>query len=255
MAENPLVFQNGRYEIDFAGLERQLADPGNKLLLLCSPHNPVGRVWTREELAKVSALCQKYAVDVLADEIHNDLVFKGHRHTVFASLGGPVANQSVTFMAASKTFNIAGLNFSFIVVPDKRRRALVDGWLTRLHLRGSNIFGVLATEAAYREGEAWLEALLAYLEGNADALVGFVRTRLPGVKVVKPEGTYLAWLDFRAFFTDAKRLDHFLVHEAKVGFNSGKTFGSQGQGFARLNFATQRRVVLEAMSRLEKALR
>jgi cystathionine beta-lyase len=199
-------------------------------------------------------LCQKHNVDVLSDEIHSDLVYRNHKHTVFASLGAPVCKQSVTFMAASKTFNIAGLNFSFIVVPCKRRRALIEAEFTRLHIRRNNLFGVLASEAAYAEGDEWLDALLGYLENNADTLAEFTEKRLPKVKLVKPEGTYLAWLDFRAYFSTAKELDEFLVQEAKVGLNSGKTFGRQGEGFARINIATQRSVLLEALTRIEKAL-
>ena len=254
VVENPLVFKNGRHEMDFEDLEQKLAQPHNKLLLLCSPHNPVGRVWSKEELTKVYELCQTYKVDVLSDEIHNDLVFAGHQHTVFASLGTPVCKQAVTFMAASKTFNIAGLNLSFIVVPCKRRRALINDWINKLHINRNNLFSVLATEAAYGEGDAWLNALLAYLEKNADTLVEFIETRLPRVKVIKPEGTYLAWLDFRAYFTDGHELQQFLVHTAKVGLNPGENFGSQGTGFARINFATQRSVLLEALTRIEQAL-
>ncbi|EIW17187.1 MULTISPECIES: MalY/PatB family protein [Pelosinus] len=252
--ENPLLSKNGRYEIDFEDLEQKLAEPNNKLLLLCSPHNPVGRVWSREELKKVYELCQKYEVDVLADEIHNDLVFQGHKHTVFASLGTPVCKQSVTFMAASKTFNVAGLNFSFIIVPCKRRRGLIQNWITKLHISRNNVFGGIGTEAAYRDGEAWLDALLIYLEKNADTLVDFIQTRLPEVKVSKPEGTYLVWLDFRAYFTNDKELQKFLVQTAKVGLNAGRNFGTQGEGFARINIATQRSVLLEALTRIENAL-
>ncbi|MBP2626995.1 MAG: Cystathionine beta-lyase [Firmicutes bacterium] len=255
VVENPLVFKDGRYEIDFEDLEGKLSNHKNKLLILCSPHNPVGRVWREEELKKIYELCQEYKVDVLSDEIHNDLVFDRHKHTVFASLGTPVCKESVTFMAASKTFNVAGLNFSYIIVPCKRRRALIERWMQRLHMNRNNLFGVLATEVAYQEGDAWLDALLAYLEKNADTLVEFVRERLPNVKVIKPEGTYLAWLDFRAYFTDAKELEKFLVHTAKVGLNPGKNFGSQGAGFARINFATQRSVLLEGLTRIEKALK
>jgi cystathionine beta-lyase len=254
VVENPLVFNNGRYEMDFEDLEQKLADPKNKLLLLCSPHNPVGRVWSREELKKVYELCQKYEIDVLSDEIHNDLVYQGHKHTVFASFGTPVCKQSVTFMAASKTFNIAGLNFSFIIAPCKRRRALIQAWITKLHISRNNIFGGIGTEAAYRQGDVWLDALLIYLEKNADTLVDFVQTRLPNVKVTKPEGTYLAWLDFRAYFKKDKELQNFLVHKAKVGLNAGKNFGTQGEGFARINMATQQSILLEALIRIEKAL-
>jgi len=254
VVENPLLVKNGHYEIDFEDLEEKLSHPKNKLLLLCSPHNPVGRVWTEDELRKIYELCQKYEVDVLSDEIHNDLVFDGHKHTVFASLGAPVIKQSVTFMAASKTFNIAGLNFSYIIVPCKRRRALIERWLQKLHMNRNNLFGVLGTEVAYQEGDAWLDTLLSYLEKNADTLVEFVQKRLPHVKVNKPEGTYLAWLDFRAYFSDAKELEHFLVHTAKVGLNPGKNFGRQGEGFARINLGTQRSVLVEALERIEKAL-
>lgn len=254
IVENPLLDHDGYYTIDYADLEQKLANPNNKLLLLCSPHNPVGRVWSRSELAKVYELCQKYHVDVLADEIHSDLVYREHRHTVFASLGDPVCKQSVTFMAASKTFNLAGLNLSFIVAPCKRRRALIAAEFGRLHLRRNNLFGVLAAEAAYASGDAWLDALLAYLETNADILIEFVKTRLSKLRIVKPEGTYLAWLDFRAYFPGNKELHDFLVQKAKVGLNQGTTFGSQGEGFARLNFATQRSVLLEALQRIERAL-
>lgn len=254
IVENPLLEHNGHYEIDFDDLEKKLADPNNKLLLFCSPHNPVGRVWTRAELNRVYELCQKYEVTVLADEIHHDLVYAGHRHTVFASLGESASKQSVTFMAASKTFNIAGLNFSFIVVPCQRRRSLIRRWFTRLHLNRNNLFGVAATETAYREGEAWLDVLLPYLEQNADTLVDFIQSRLPKIKVTKPEGTFLAWLDFRAYFTSAQELEKFLVYQAKVGLNPGKNFGCQGEGFARINFATQRSVLLEGLTRIEKAL-
>ena len=254
VVENPLISRDGHYEIDFVDLEQKLADPQNKLLLFCSPHNPVGRVWSREELSKVYALCQKYRVDVLSDEIHADLVFKGHRHTALASLGEPVCKESVTFMAASKTFNVAGLNFSFMIVPCAQRRALIDKCFAKLHISRENLFGALATETAYREGEEWLDALLDYLEANVDFLIGFVEQRVPGIKVVKPEGTYLAWLDFRAYFTCARDLQYFLVHKAKVGLNSGIAFGRQGEGFARLNFATQQSGLLEALRRIEVAI-
>jgi cystathionine beta-lyase len=254
IVENPLISKNGRYEMDFDDLEQKLAAGKSKLLLFCSPHNPVGRVWTKQELTTLSELCQKYGANILSDEIHNDLVFRGHPHTVLASLGTPVGRESVTFMAASKTFNLAGLNFSFMVIPSPQKRALIDGWLNRLHIRRNNLFGALATEAAFREGDAWLDALLPYLEGNADTIVEFVQQRLSGVKVVKPEGTYLAWLDFRAHIPDPKELDRFLVQKAKVGLNRGEIFGRQGEGFARLNFAAPRSRVLEALRRIEGAL-
>ena len=255
LVENPLIDHNGHYQMDFADLEQKLAQPRNKILLLCNPHNPVGRVWSREELKKVYDLCQRYNVDVLSDEIHSDLVYEGHRHTVFASLGTPVCQQSVTFLAASKTFNVAGLNFSFIIVPCSQRRRRLTTWFQKLHISRGKLFGAPAAEAAYREGEGWLNALLVYLEKNADTLVEFVNTRLPGVRAVKPEGTYLAWLDFRDYYPNGAELEKFLVDKAKVGLNAGIKFGRQGNGFARLNFATQRNVLLEGLARIENALR
>jgi len=254
MVENPLLFSNGRYEIDFKHLEQTLADRKNRLLLLCSPHNPVGRVWTRDELTRVYQLCRQNKVDVLADEIHCDVVFGGHKHTVFASLATPVSEQCITFMSASKTFNLPGLNCSFMVIPCQRRRSLVDGWLNRLHISRNNLFGVLAMEAAFRNGDSWLDTLLPYLEENVNMMIDFARTRLPGVKVIKPEGTYMAWLDFREHFTSATELDDFLMQKAKVGINRGVTFGRQGEGFARLNFAVPRSRLLEALTRIEKAI-
>lgn len=254
IVENPLINNEGYYEIDFDDLEKKLADPANTLLLLCSPHNPVGRVWTTEELTKIHQLCETYKVDILSDEIHSDVIYSGHKHTVLANLGQAAAERTVTFMAASKTFNVAGLNLSFIVVPCQQRREQIKDWFNRMHMTRNNLFGVLAAEAAYREGEAWLDALLPYLEQNAATLVEFVQTRLPKIKVHKPEGTYLAWLDFRAYFTDAQELDKFLIQQAKVGLNSGLTFGQQGAGFARLNLATQRSILIAALKRIETAI-
>ena len=255
IVENPLVLTDGRYEIDFADLKQKLADPQNTMLLLCSPHNPSGRVWSQDELRRVRELCRQYDVEVLSDEIHSDLVYAGHRHTVFATLGGSAEEAGVTFMAASKTFNVAGLNLSFTVVPDSQRRAKIHAWINRVQIGRNNLFGVLGTEAAYRTGEVWLEEQLRYLAGNADSLVDFVQNRLPGVRVHKPEATYLAWLDFRDRFPNARKLRYFLAHQAEVGLNPGETFGSAGEGFARLNFATQRGNLLEALTRIEKALK
>jgi cystathionine beta-lyase len=157
-------------------------------------------------------------------------------------------------MSASKTFSLPGLNCSFMVIPCQRRCSLIDGWLNRLHIRRNNLFGVLAMEAAFRNGDSWLDALLPYLEENANMMIKYAQSRLPGVDVIKPEGTYLAWLDFRKHFTSATELDDFLMQKAKVGINRGITFGRQGEGFARLNFAVPRSRLLEALTRIEKAI-
>ena len=255
VVENPLLQINGRYEMDFADLEKKMAEANNKVLLLCSPHNPTGRVWSRDELSRVLALAQRYQVTVLSDEIHSDIVYKGHRHIPLASLAGERSDNIVTFMAASKTFNVAGLNLSYLVCSCPEKRKLLDSWLGRLHLRRNNLFGVLATEAAYRQGEEWLGGLLEYLDGNAQMVQTFLAEKLPDVAMVKPEGTYLLWLDFRRCIPIGAELERFLVEKCKVGLNGGRSFGSQGNGFARLNIATSRTVLREALERIENGLR
>ena len=254
VVENSLIERNGYYEIDFVDLEAKLAEPQNKVLLFCSPHNPVGRVWKKEELQRIQNLCRQYEVDVLCDEIHNDLIYSEHEHTVLAYLQEDVWKQTITFMAASKTFNIAGLNFSYAIIPCSRRRKKFVSWLSRMHLNRNNLFGVLATQAAYENGEEWLEELLRYVEENANVLSRFVQERLPQVQTVKPEGTYLAWLDFRKVFSSGDELRNFLINQAQIGLNDGSSFGLQGEGFARINLATQRSLLLEALQRIEKSL-
>ncbi len=255
VVENPLRLQNGRYEIDFADLEEKMANPNNTLLLLCSPHNPIGRVWSREELTAIQALARRYQVTILADEIHSDIVYRGRRHIPLASIEGGASDNIVTFMAASKTFNVAGLNLSYVVVPCPQKRKQLDNWIGRMHLRRNNLFSVLATEAAYRQGGEWLDALLPYLAANAEYAAQFLQERLPEVAMVKPEGTYLIWLDFNKYFSNSCELDRFMVQEANVGLNSGQSFGRQGEGFVRFNIATSRRILHEALERIERALK
>lgn len=255
VVKNELVFNKGRYEINFVDLEEKFADKNNRIFLLCSPHNPVGRVWTKSELEKIHKLAIKYNIQVLSDEIHSDIVYEGHKHTVFASLAKAENSEVVTFMAASKTFNIAGLNTSYVIIPCGYKRELIRGQINRLHINRNNIFGVLATKEVYKSGEEWLKNLLLYLEKNADTLVEFIETRLPKIKVVKPEGTFLAWLDFSAYFDRSDELNKFLIEKAHLGLNPGIAFGEQGECFARLNFATSRNILLEALLQLEAALK
>lgn len=254
LVENPLVERGGRWEMDLAGLERKL-DPAVKLLILCSPHNPVGRVWTRDELLALGELCLRHSVTILADEIHCDLVFSGHRHTPFATLGPEFARASVTFFSPSKTFNIAGTYTSLAALPDPDKRKRYGDLLAALDINEGNLFGLTAAEAAYNTGENWLDSLLPYLEGNADLLADFVRREMPGVKVEKPEGTYLAWLDFRAIFADHAALKQFLIRDAKVGLSDGLAFGRQGEGFARFNFACPRALLEEGLTRIAAAFK
>jgi cystathionine beta-lyase len=253
IVENALKNTNGHYEFDFDDLEAKL-DDRVKMLILCSPHNPVGRVWSEAELRRLADICLKHHIIVLADEIHQDLVFSRSKHTTFASLSPEIANATVTCIAASKTFNVAGLNTSFIITPDPEKRKKLNRFLHNLEIEKTTIFGGTAAEAAYYHGEEWLEELLIYLEANADYIVEYVAQHLPGVKVVKPEGTYLIWLDFRELFPSSAALSQFLIKEAKVGLNDGGSFGSQGEGFARLNFGCPRAIIQEALQRISQAI-
>jgi cystathionine beta-lyase len=254
VVENPLRERNGRWEMDLADLESKLG-PDVKMFVLCSPHNPVGRVWTRDELLALGDVCLRHDVTIVADEIHCDLVFAGHRHVPFATLGPELAGRCVTFFSPSKTFNIAGTYTSLAVVSDPARREKYFGLLAGVGISAGNLFGLAAAEAAFATGEDWLDSLLPYLEANADLLTAFAGRELPGVSVTKPEGTYLAWLDFRERFADHTALKRFLIEDAKVGLNDGLTFGRQGKGFARFNFACPRKLMLEGLERIAAALR
>jgi len=250
--ENPLVLAGDRYVMDLDGLERRAAE-GARLLLLCSPHNPVGRVWTANELRSVLAIARRHGLTVVADEIHHDLIYPGHRHTALAALAGDPAD-IVTTVAPSKTFNIPGLGLSALVVPDPARRAALNRVFGELHVGAGNPFGIAAFVAAYRHGGPWLDALLAYLAGSRDLVLDFVAERLPGIRAIVPEGTYLIWLDCRGLGLDDAALKAFFVGQARVGMNPGITFGRGGSGFMRLNLGAPRVVVVEALERIAGAL-
>ena len=251
IASNPLVPADGRYQIDFDGLDDALK--GSRLLILCSPHNPVGRVWTRAELERLGELCLRRGVLVIADEIHCDLVFDGHRHVPFASLGPELAQISFTCVAPSKTFNVAGLYTACIVIPDAAKRERYEAAVRDLSIGGANPFGAAALEAAYRHGDEWLEQLLVYLDGNARLVESHIRERIPEIRVRRPEGTYLAWLDCRGLGLTPERLDDWMRREARVGMDEGYKFGAGGEGFLRFNFGCPRPLVREALARLERA--
>lgn len=242
---------DGRYGLDLEAFERAIR-PDTRMFLLCNPHNPVGRVWTREELAGMAEVCLRRGLGICADEIHGDLVFSGHRHVPMASLGPEIAARTITLLAPSKTFNLAGLKSAVAVIPDA---ALRERFLAaRLDLVPAvNILGYVATTVAYRDGEPWLKALLGYLEASRDTLAEAVRTRLPGVAMAPPEGTYLGWLDCRAALPDDDPYRVFL-ERARVALNDGATFGRPGRGFVRLNFGCPRATLLQALDRMARAL-
>ncbi len=253
VVENTLLQEGDRYVIDFDQLT-QLAQAGAKLLLLCNPHNPVGRSWTPEELRKLSQICLEYQIILISDEIHGDLIFKGHRHTPVASLSPEVSRNTVTLTAPSKTFNIAGLNTAVAIVADENLRKKLQHMLEMLHISGGNLFGILALDAAYRHGEDWLVELLLYLESNADYLVGFLAERVPQIQVRKPECTYLAWLDCRQLGMNVVELKRFFTLEAKVGLNAGYAFGTAGEGFMRLNFGCSRAMLQQGLEQIGQAV-
>ena len=255
LVENELRNVNGHYEMDMDAFEAQIKSSGAKVFVLCSPHNPVGRVWTDAELRQMAECCLKHDVIICSDEIHADIVFRGARHIPTATLSTEIAARTVSCFAASKTFNIAGLNTAFAVIPDPDIRAAFQRVKHNVGNPEPNLMGVIATEAAYRHGAAWLDALLEYLKGNYDFLTRFLQERMPQITAAKSEGTYLAWLDCRNLgLTDAELHDLFM-NKARVWLNDGTMFGSGGSGFQRLNFACPRATLEMALTRIERAVK
>ena len=258
IVNNQLKLINGRYEMDYEDLEHQfharigmLPVPNRiKAIMLCNPHNPVGRLWNKEELTKLGDIAIKHGVVVISDEIHCELLFKDHQHTPFASISEVFEQNSIVCMSPSKTFNLAGLEVSSIIIPNKKLRHLFINTRTGI-LPEPNLFGYTALEAAYRFGDEWLDQLLDYLQGNLDFLLKYFANRIPKIKVIKPQGTYLIWLDCRDLGMDDMTLRNFMRDKAKVGFDDGFLFGSGGSGFQRMNIACPRPIIEEALIRIE----
>ena len=237
LVNSPLVLKDGHYEIDFVDFEQKITSKNVKLFLLCNPHNPAGRVYTRDELQKMATICLQHGVTIVADEIHNDFIRKGYEHTVLASLGNDIAQHVVTCTAPSKTFNLAGLQISNIFIENESMRQKFRATIDHAGYSQPNALGMFAAQAAYEKGLPWLEALRDYLEQNYQKTKAFLAQHLPKVTLIEPEGTYLLWLDFRAYGLSAKELDHLIVHEANLWLDSGHIFGKDGEGFERLNIA------------------
>ncbi len=249
---NPLRYDGERYTIDFADLEAKAASA--KMLILCSPHNPVGRVWLRDELVRLGEVCLRHGVLVISDEVHADLVLGDVPHTPFASISEEFAHHSATCVSPSKTFNLAGMQTAVAIIADPELRRAYDRWLHDYHLWGLNPLALTALVAAYTHGDEWLEQLLAYLRANAALVVSFVRDRMPELRVQPPEATYLMWLDCRALGMTGSALERFFVEEAGLGLDGGHQFGVGGDGFLRLNIATARSRLVQALERMENAL-
>jgi len=254
VAENPLLLEGGRYCLNLEGLER-LLDRRTRLLVLCSPHNPVGRVWDREELEGLVALCRRKGVIIVSDEIHHDLVLGGHRHTPTAAVSEAAAEITVTLTSATKSFNLAGLGGSFAIAANRelRRRIRIVG--DGLWSSVANVFAAEAAEAAYRHGEPWLEALLHYVEGNYHFLVEYLGKRLQTARVIPLEGTYLAWVDLRGLGLSDAELRQRILERGQVWLDDGPMFGTGGEGFQRINLACPRAILEQALERMTAALR
>ena len=243
---------DGSYAVDWQAFEAAFT-PETRMFLLCNPHNPVGRVFRQDELECMAEICLRHGVTICSDEIHSDLLFSGQRHIPIASLGAEIARNTITLIAPSKTYNIAGLECAVAIIPNESlRRRFRHANKGLVH--GANLMGWVAAIAAYRDGQEWLDQLLVYLEGNRDCLYDFVQNELPGVKMARPEGTYLAWLDCRGAGAGSDPCDFFLK-QAKVALNDGKTFGRGGEGFVRLNFGCPRSMLMEALKRMKTALK
>lgn len=246
---SPLVFADNTYTIDYEDLERKAADTKVKVMLLCNPHNPAGRVWRREELVRIGEICIRHDVTVVSDEIHCELVFPGHHYTPFASISEDFLHHSVTCISPSKAFNIAGLQIANIVCADANRREKIDQAINANEVCDVNPFGVIATQAAYNEGEEWLNQLIEYLHVNYLYMQEFCREHLPEFPVAILEGTYLVWMDCRKLGISSEELERRLVTEARLWLNAGTMYGAEGKGFMRWNIACPRNTLTEGLKR------
>ena len=254
VVRNVLQSDSGRYEMDYYDLAEKVSDPAVKMLVLCSPHNPVGRVWSRDELVRLGELCLENDVLVVSDEIHCDLVYSGYKFVPFASISDEFAQHSVACVAPSKTFNLAGLQTSNIIIANEKLRAEFAKTLGSVGLHGANTFGQVALQAAFNEGEEWLDQVLEYVEGNLRFLQAYVAEHIPQITAVPPEGTYLVWLDCRRLGVDKWELKELMLEKARVHLNDGFSFGPEGEGFLRMNLACPQSIVAEALERMRDAI-
>jgi len=254
VVSNPLKLTDGVYRMDFEDLKKKI-DQGAKTMILCNPHNPIGKVWLKEDLETLTQILIDKDVTLISDEIHSDLIFKGHKHIPIASLNDEIKSRTITCMAPSKTFNLAGLQSSIIVVSNPDIKAKLVEKFENMDMKHNNCFGQIAFEAAYNEGEEWLEQVVEYIEANAEYVDGYIKEHIHEIKTYKPEGTYLMWLDCRALGMKQDMLEKFMASHAKVGLTSGIFFGEDGEGFMRINLATTRETVEKGIHQIENAIR
>ena len=251
---SPLVkLDDGSYVMDYEDIEAKIKDV--KVFILCNPHNPVGRVWTREELTRLGEICLKHNVLVISDEIHSDIILKNHKHTPFASISKEFSENTITCMAPTKTFNLAGLQSSFLVISNPYYYEVMDKAFSILDIKRNNAFSLVATEAAYNYGEDWLYELIKYIEDNVDFAIDYIKNHIPQLKVKKPEGTYLLWVDFSNLNVDKEDLKNALINKGRIALSDGSSFGIGGDGYYRINLACPRSMVLEGLKRIEFAIK
>ncbi|TDL80494.1 MalY/PatB family protein [Peribacillus frigoritolerans] len=255
LLSNSLIYSNGTYTMNFEDFEEKASRPNTKIFILCSPHNPVGRVWTKEELRKIGEICEKHGVYVISDEMHGDLTYSGYKHTPFATVHPGHLKFSITCAAPSKTFNIAGMQSSIFIIPNKAVKEKYEKLLMGYGLMRPNAFAVEGTIAAYYKGLPWLEDVRSYLECNLQYVCSFLEQNIPSIKVVKPEATHLIWLDCRDLGIPHDELHHFFLEHARVRLDEGMKFGKGGYGFERINIACPREVLTEALLRMKAAVK
>lgn len=253
LVRNPLVYENGSYYVDFADFENKIVENDVKLFIMCNPHNPVGKVFTKEELIRMCHICCKHGVIIVSDEIHHDFVFAPHKHTVLANLNSNFEQSCVICTSPGKTFNITGLKASNIFIPNPELKKLYDEEMAKRGPGLVNTLGIAACVAAYRYGRPWLNKLLKYLQGNIEYVTEFINLNLPKIKVVQPQGTFLVWIDCKEMGLENSKLNNFFKDEAKIWLNPGDKFGQEGEGFQRINIATSRSILEKAMNRIKTA--
>lgn len=256
LVTNPLIYQKDKevaYTIDLKQFEQAIIENDVKLFVLCNPHNPVGRVWTREELMGMGEILKRHNVLVVSDEIHMDFVFSGHKHLVFAGLSEEFEHMTITCTAPSKTFNLAGLQLSNIILANETLRTKLRQEINATGYSEANVFGLVACQAAYEHGDEYVDQLNEYVQGNIDYIDNFLKENLPKAHLIRPEGTYLLWIDFSEYGISIEKMNERILHKAKLWFNSGEIFGVEGKGFQRINVATNRLVIEQALEQLKDA--
>ena len=255
IVKNALRLDAGKYQIDFEDLETKAADPNNKILILCNPHNPVGRVWTKAELVQIEEICAQHSVFVIADEIHGDFAFPPHRYVPYLTISENVSQNAAACISPAKTFNISGMVDAMAIIPNETYRQQFHAFAHNYQINKTNVFASIAVEAAYRDGVEWLDALLVYLQGNVNLIKEFLQENPINVSLIEPQGTFLVWLDFRGLGLDAKALEIFLAQKAQVALAPGYWFGREGAGFARMTIGCPRATLQRALDNLAIAVK